>query len=196
LIKDGFHSAICSRRDYSEASVSAAFHRRILTKTLRCAGEYTADRNDQPLPIRNALHDVPARGPSFREDGTHSSLYGARRLFRLHWRTAAWVNLENQILGFEREGTPGRDYPYCYFEYLREGRGDPTASTHLLTMCWISFRWHPDRMIRSISANHPPLPARARTPWLDVLGLALWLQVSGRLGRVASGSAGAANRHG
>ncbi|MBI3666125.1 MAG: ribonuclease H-like domain-containing protein [Acidobacteria bacterium] len=47
-------------------------------------------------------------------------LFAARRLWRLRLDSCRLVELENQILGVEREGDlPGELIPYYYFEYLR-----------------------------------------------------------------------------
>jgi hypothetical protein len=47
-------------------------------------------------------------------------LYGARRLWKLRFESCRLVDLENQVLGVEREGdVPGALIPYLYFEYLR-----------------------------------------------------------------------------
>jgi uncharacterized protein YprB with RNaseH-like and TPR domain len=49
-------------------------------------------------------------------------LFGARRLWKLRFDSCRLVDLENQILGVEREGDlPGELIPYVYFEYLRTG---------------------------------------------------------------------------
>jgi pentatricopeptide repeat protein len=47
-------------------------------------------------------------------------LFGARRLWKLRLDSCRLVDLENRILGVEREGDlPGEMIPYYYFEYLR-----------------------------------------------------------------------------
>ena len=47
-------------------------------------------------------------------------LFGARRLWKLRLESCRLVDLENQILGVERQGDlPGEMIPYYYFEYLR-----------------------------------------------------------------------------
>jgi uncharacterized protein len=47
-------------------------------------------------------------------------LHGARRIWKLRFENCRLSYLENQILGFEREGDlPGEMIPYVYFEYLR-----------------------------------------------------------------------------
>jgi len=47
-------------------------------------------------------------------------LHSARRLWKLRFDSCRLVDLENEILGFERTGDiPGAMIPYVYFEYLR-----------------------------------------------------------------------------
>src|ERR1044072_7789147 len=47
-------------------------------------------------------------------------LFGARRIWKLRFDSCRLVDLENQILGVEREGDlPGEMIPYVYFDYLR-----------------------------------------------------------------------------
>jgi pentatricopeptide repeat protein len=47
-------------------------------------------------------------------------LFGARRLWKLRFDSCRLVELENQILGVEREGDlPGEMIPYAYFDYQR-----------------------------------------------------------------------------
>ncbi len=47
-------------------------------------------------------------------------LFGARRLWKLRLESCRLVDLENQVLGVERQGDlPGEMIPYCYFEFLR-----------------------------------------------------------------------------
>ena len=47
-------------------------------------------------------------------------LFGARRLWKLRLDSCRLVDLENRILGLEREGDlPGEMIPYYYFDYLR-----------------------------------------------------------------------------
>ena len=50
-------------------------------------------------------------------------LHGARRLFKPRLDDCSLMNLENRILGFERENdVPGELIPYCWYEYLRTRR--------------------------------------------------------------------------
>jgi tetratricopeptide (TPR) repeat protein len=46
-------------------------------------------------------------------------LHGARRLWKLRFESCRLMDLENQVLGIERDGdVPGALIPYLYFEYL------------------------------------------------------------------------------
>lgn len=48
-------------------------------------------------------------------------VHGARRLWKLRLDSCRLVEIENQILGVERQGdVPGELIPYLYFEYLRK----------------------------------------------------------------------------
>jgi uncharacterized protein YprB with RNaseH-like and TPR domain len=50
-------------------------------------------------------------------------LHGARRLWKLRFDSCRLVDLESQVLGFEREGDiPGALIPYVYYEYARTGQ--------------------------------------------------------------------------
>jgi tetratricopeptide (TPR) repeat protein len=89
------------------------------------------------------------------------------------------VNLENQILGFEREGdVPGDLIPYYYFEYLRTQ----------LAFRLIPIFHHNVLDIVSLACLTGVIPAAFKDPanievrhGADLLGLARWLQMAGRL---------------
>ena len=106
-------------------------------------------------------------------------LYGARRLFKLRLENCRLVNLETQILGVERHGDiPGEMIPYVYFEYLRTKRGHrlvPVFEHNVLDIVSLAC-------LTGVipEAFRDPENARARHG-IDLLGLARWLQVSGRL---------------
>jgi len=73
---------------------------------------------DQPLlESRYRLHRLKSPFPRLPH---LDLLYGARRLWKFRFESCRLVDLENQILGYEREGDiPGAMIPYVYFEYLR-----------------------------------------------------------------------------
>ena len=79
---------------------------------------YNGRTFDQPLlETRYRMHR--ARPPFARMEHL-DLLYGARRLWKLRFESCRLVDLENQVLGVEREGDiPGALIPYVYFEYLR-----------------------------------------------------------------------------
>ncbi len=85
---------------------------------------YNGKSYDQPLletRFRLARHKPPF------STLTHVDLlYGARRLWKLRLENCKLVELERQILGFEREGDiAGALIPYVYFEYLRARYSQP-----------------------------------------------------------------------
>ena len=138
---------------------------------------YNGRSYDQPL-LETRYTMCRARHPFGRLEHL-DLLYGARRLFRLRLENCRLVNLEDQILGFEREGDiPGEMIPYCYFEYLR------TRRAHRLP----PILQHNVLDIVSLACLTGVIPEAFRDPGnvrarhgVDLLGLARWLQMSGRL---------------
>ena len=106
-------------------------------------------------------------------------LYGARRLYKLRFESCRLVNLENQILGLEREAdVPGELIPYYYFDYLR--------TRHAFRL--IPIFHHNVLDIVTLACLTGLIPAAFRDPagiqarhGADLLGLARWLRDSGRL---------------
>jgi len=79
---------------------------------------YNGKAYDQPL-LETRYRMARARTPFARLQHL-DLLFGARRLWKLRFDNCRLVELENQILGVEREGDlPGEMIPYVYFEYLR-----------------------------------------------------------------------------
>ncbi|MGH9719844.1 MAG: ribonuclease H-like domain-containing protein [Bryobacteraceae bacterium] len=79
---------------------------------------YNGRTYDQPL-LETRFRMARTR-PPFARMAHLDLLYGARRLWKLRLESCRLVDLENQILGLEREGDlPGEMIPYYYFEYLR-----------------------------------------------------------------------------
>lgn len=78
---------------------------------------YNGKAYDQPL-LETRFRMARAR-PPFGRLAHLDLLHGARRLWKLRVESCRLVDLENQILGVEREGDlPGEMIPYVYFEYL------------------------------------------------------------------------------
>jgi uncharacterized protein len=138
---------------------------------------YNGKSFDQPL-LETRYTMCRARHPFVRMEHL-DLLHGARRLFKLRLESCRLVNLENQILGVERESdVPGELIPYYYFEYLR---------THLAFRLIPIFH-HNVLDIVSLACLTGVIPAAFRDPeniqvrhGADLLGLARWLQMSGRL---------------
>jgi hypothetical protein len=79
---------------------------------------YNGKTYDQPL--LETRFRMMRRRPPFERLAHMDLLAGARRLWKLRLDSCRLVELENQILGVEREGDlPGEMIPYVYFEYLR-----------------------------------------------------------------------------
>jgi uncharacterized protein YprB with RNaseH-like and TPR domain len=79
---------------------------------------YNGKTYDQPL-LETRFRMCRAR-PPFSRFAHLDLLFGARRLWKLRFESCRLVELENQILGVERQGDlPGEMIPYVYFEYLR-----------------------------------------------------------------------------
>jgi uncharacterized protein YprB with RNaseH-like and TPR domain len=79
---------------------------------------YNGKTYDQPL-LETRFRMSRARHPFDRLEHL-DLLHGARRLWKLRLESCRLMDLENQILGVEREGDlPGEMIPYYYFEFLR-----------------------------------------------------------------------------
>jgi uncharacterized protein YprB with RNaseH-like and TPR domain len=79
---------------------------------------YNGRTFDQPL-LETRFRMVRQRTP-FSSLEHLDLLFGARRLWNLRFDSCRLVELENQILGVERQGDlPGELIPYVYFEYVR-----------------------------------------------------------------------------
>jgi uncharacterized protein YprB with RNaseH-like and TPR domain len=79
---------------------------------------YNGRTYDQPL--LETRYRMSRFRPPFDRMPHLDLLFGARRLWKLRFESCRLVDLENQILGVERQGDlPGEMIPYVYFEYLR-----------------------------------------------------------------------------
>ena len=100
-------------------------------------------------------------------------LHGARRLWKLRLESCRLVELENQILGVEREGDlPGELIPYYYFDYLRSRQA----------MKLVPIFHHNAIDILSLACLTAIVPQAFRAPeemvfrhGTDLIGLARWL---------------------
>ena len=85
---------------------------------------YNGKAYDQPL-LETRFRMVRSRHPFDRMEHL-DLLFGARRLWKLRLESCRLVDLENRVLGVERNGDlPGSLIPYCYFDYLRSRQAMP-----------------------------------------------------------------------
>ncbi len=101
-------------------------------------------------------------------------LFGARRLWKLRLENCRLMNLEQQILGVEREGDlPGEMIPYYYSDYLRTQQA----------IRLVPIFHHNALDILSLACLTAVVPLAFRSPeeapvrhGSDLIGLARWLQ--------------------
>jgi hypothetical protein len=117
ICADGFRVRQFFMRDYGEEpSLLWALARHLQEFDVLIT--YNGKTYDQPL-LETRYHMARAQ-PPFGRLAHLDLLHGARRLWKLRLDSCRLVDLENQILGVEREGDlPGEMIPYVYFEYLR-----------------------------------------------------------------------------
>jgi len=133
---------------------------------------YNGRTYDQPL-LETRFRMCRMR-PPFERMQHLDLLFGARRLWKLRFDSCRLVDLENQILGVEREGDlPGEMIPYVYFEYLRSREAWRVAPIlhhnvmDIVTLACLTgvVPW----------AFHSPDKARV-THGAEMVGLARWFQ--------------------
>ena len=117
ITPEGFRVRQFFLRDQSEeASALDALSRHL--QPFRVLITYNGRAYDQPL-LETRYRLNRARPPFSRLEHL-DLLYGARRLWKLRFESCRLVDLENQVLGVERQGDlPGALIPYVYFDYLR-----------------------------------------------------------------------------
>jgi uncharacterized protein YprB with RNaseH-like and TPR domain len=132
---------------------------------------YNGKAYDQPL--LETRYRMARAQPPFARMAHLDLLHGARRLWKLRLDSCRLVDLENQILGLEREGDlPGEMIPYYYFQYLR---------THQAFQLVPIFH-HNVMDIVSLACLTAVVPFAFRSPedaslrhGADLVGLARWL---------------------
>jgi uncharacterized protein len=120
---------------------------------------------------------VRARPPFARMEHL-DLLFGARRLWKLRLDSCRLVDLENRVLGVERQGDlPGEMIPYYYFEYLRMQQA----------FRLVPIFHHNAIDIVSLACLTAIVPAAFGAPdgtvfrhGADLIGLARWLLAAGR----------------
>ena len=140
---------------------------------------YNGKTYDQPL--LETRYRMSRMRPPFDRMSHLDLLFGARRLWKLRFESCRLVDLENRILGVEREGDlPGEMIPYVYFEYLRTREAWRVAPIlhhnvmDIVTLACLTgvVPW----------AFHSPERAQL-THGAEMVGLARWFQQAGELER-------------
>ena len=117
ITRQGFRLRQFFMRDHAEESSMLSALREHLSG-FDVLVTYNGKTYDQPL--LETRYRVCRHKPPFGTLAHLDLLHGARRLWKLRLDNCRLVELEQQILGFYREGDlPGEMIPYVYFEYLR-----------------------------------------------------------------------------
>src|SRR6202034_2389657 len=117
ITPQGFRVRQFFMRDYGEEpSVLSALAEHL--KQFEVMITYNGRTYDQPL--LETRYRMTRLRPPFASLEHLDLLHGARRLWNLRFDSCRLVELENQILGVERQGDlPGELIPYVYLEYVR-----------------------------------------------------------------------------
>jgi uncharacterized protein YprB with RNaseH-like and TPR domain len=132
---------------------------------------YNGKAYDQPL-LETRFRLARSRHPFERMEHL-DLLFGARRLWKLRLESCRLVDLENRILGVERQGDlPGEMIPYVYFDYLRSKKAFEV----------VPIFHHNAIDILSLACLTAIVPLAFRSPGdaglrhgADLIGLARWM---------------------
>lgn len=174
----GFHIRQFFMRDYHEET-SLLWALEAYLEEFDVLVTYNGKVYDQPL--LETRYRLARRRPPFERIRHLDLLYGARRLWKLRMESCRLVDLESQILGFEREGDlPGEMIPYVYFEYLRTRQAFRV----------VPIFHHNSMDILTLACLTGIVPFAYRSPeqvrfshGADVLGLARWVLKTGDMDR-------------
>jgi uncharacterized protein YprB with RNaseH-like and TPR domain len=182
ITPEGFRVRQFFMRDYAEeASLLDSLTRHLAE--FRVMITYNGRTFDQPL-LETRYRMNRARPPFGRMEHL-DLLHGARRLWKLRFESCRLVDLEQQILGVERDGDiPGALIPYLYFEYLRTRRAARLLpvfhhnATDILTLaCLTAIVPH---AFRDPGQSSPGALLRHGA---EMVGLGRWLVQAGELER-------------
>jgi uncharacterized protein YprB with RNaseH-like and TPR domain len=175
ITEKGFHLRQFFMRDYGE-ELSLLHAIRDHLAQFDVLITYNGKTYDEPL-LEGRYRMAKTPSPFGRLEHV-DILFGARRLWKLRFESCRLVELENQVLGFEREGdVPGELIPYLYLEYLRRREAFRLApvfhhnAMDILTLaCLTAIVPH---------AFHAPGEARL-CHGAEMVGLARWLRQAER----------------
>ena len=120
ITNEGFSVRQFFMRDYSEERSTLTALRQHLSE-FDVLITYNGRSYDQPL--LETRFRMMRESPPFHRLAHLDLLYGARRLWKLRLEGCKLTALEEQILGYQREGdVPGHLIPHLYFDFLRGGQ--------------------------------------------------------------------------
>jgi uncharacterized protein YprB with RNaseH-like and TPR domain len=178
ITREGFRVRQFFMRDYNEErSQLAALSQHLEQFSVLIT--YNGRAFDQPL-LETRYRLNRARPPFARMEHL-DLLHGARRLWKLRFESCRLVDLEDQVLGFAREGDiPGALIPYVYFEYLRTRRAARLLpvfhhnATDILTLACLTG------IVPYAFKDPANVPLRHGA---EMAGIARWLREAGELDR-------------
>ena len=173
----GFRVRQFFMRDYGEEKSQLAGVAQFLDR-FKVLVTYNGKSFDQPL--LETRYRMTRQKPPFGRLQHLDLLFGSRRLWKLRFDNCRLMELENQILGIERQGDlPGEMVPYVYFEYLR------TKEAHRV----VPILHHNVMDIATLACLTSIVPWAFRTDLAtcgftfqhaaELLGLARWLRKAG-----------------
>ncbi|MBV8808268.1 MAG: ribonuclease H-like domain-containing protein [Acidobacteriaceae bacterium] len=183
ITPDGFRVRQFFMREYAEErSVLAALESHLSEFDVLIT--YNGKSYDQPL--LETRYRMTRHKPPFARLGHLDLLHGARRLWKLRLESCRLVQLEQEILGFYREGDlPGELIPYVYFEYLRSREAHRLVpifhhnAMDILTLACLTaivpaaFRSTDSDSLSRVGVRHGE----------DLAGIARWLLAAGEHGQ-------------
>ncbi len=117
---DGFHVRQFFLRDYPEEPSALAALSHSLADALVLV---TYNGKSFDIPLLETRYRLSRARPPFERLAHLDLLHSARRLWRFRFDSCRLMELENRILGHEREGdVPGAQIPEIYFDYVRTHR--------------------------------------------------------------------------
>jgi uncharacterized protein YprB with RNaseH-like and TPR domain len=181
ITHDGFRVRQFFMRDHGEeASTLDALSRHLAQ--FRVMITYNGRAYDQPL--LETRYRLNRAKPPFARMEHLDLLHGARRLWKLRFESCRLVDLENQVLGVERQGDlAGALIPYVYFEYLRTrnaARMIPIFHHNALDILTLACL----TAIVPYAFREPGSPENGSSPLTngaELAGIARWLRQAGEL---------------
>lgn len=114
---EGFRVRQFFMRDFGE---EASLLERLAEHLARFDVLITYNGKAYDVPLLETRYRMARARPPFDRLAHLDLLFGARRLWKLRLESCRLVELENRILGVERQGdVPGELIPYVYFDYVR-----------------------------------------------------------------------------